>query len=100
MAGRPRSDVDLLRLAELLQEHITPALCHAAFGRVRKTERQRVGTLTALVLLGGRHSAALRALSQAWGPVNLDATLPEDHLHAPSGPWWTSSTSPPCTPRL
>jgi hypothetical protein len=39
----------LLRLAELLQEHITPALCHAAFGRVRRTERQRVWTLTALV---------------------------------------------------
>jgi hypothetical protein len=49
MARRARSDVNLLRLAELLQEHITPALCHAAFGRVRKTERQRVWTLTALV---------------------------------------------------
>ena len=48
MARRAR-DVNLLRLAELLQEHITPALCHAAFGRVRKTERQRVWTLTALV---------------------------------------------------
>ena len=49
MARRTRSDVNLLRLAELLQEHITPALCHAAFGRVRKTERQRVWTLTTLV---------------------------------------------------
>ena len=47
MARRTRSDVNLLRLAELLQEHITPVLCHAAFGRVRKTERQRVWTLTA-----------------------------------------------------
>jgi hypothetical protein len=39
----------VLWLAELLQEQITPALCHAAFGRTRKTERQRVWTLTALV---------------------------------------------------
>ena len=49
MARRTRSDVNLLRLAELLQAHITPALCHAAFGRVRRSERQRVWTLTALV---------------------------------------------------
>ena len=44
MARQARSDVNLLRLAELLQGHITPALCHAAFGRVRRTERQRVWT--------------------------------------------------------
>ena len=49
MARQARPDVDLLRLAQLLQAHITPALCRAAFGRVRKTERQRVWTLTALV---------------------------------------------------
>jgi hypothetical protein len=66
MARRTRSDINLLRLAELLQANITPAMCHAAFGRVRKTERQRVWTLTALVqfwvavILG-----APRALSQA-----------------------------------
>jgi hypothetical protein len=49
MAGQARRDVNLLRLAELLQAHITPALCHAAFGRVRRTERQRAWTLTTLV---------------------------------------------------
>lgn len=49
MARRASADVDLLRLVELLQEHITPALCHAAFGRVRRTERQRRWTLQALV---------------------------------------------------
>jgi hypothetical protein len=49
MARPARRDVNLLRLAELLQAHITPALCRAAFGRVRRSERQRVWTLTALV---------------------------------------------------
>jgi len=49
MARRRSTDIDLLRLVDLLQEHITPALCHAAFGRVRKTERQRAWTLDALV---------------------------------------------------
>ncbi len=49
MARRARRDVNLLRLAELLQAHITPALCQAAFGRVRRTERQRAWTLTTLV---------------------------------------------------
>jgi len=44
-----RGSINLLRLVDLLQEHITPALCHAAFGRVRKTERQRAWTLDALV---------------------------------------------------
>lgn len=44
-----RGSIDLLRLVDLLQEHITPALCHAAFGRVRKTERQRAWPLDALV---------------------------------------------------
>ena len=49
MAKRARAEINLLRLAELLQEHITPALCRAAFARVRKTERQRQWTLDALV---------------------------------------------------
>jgi hypothetical protein len=44
-----RGSIDLLRLVDLLQEHITPALCHAVFGRVRKTERQRAWTLDLLV---------------------------------------------------
>lgn len=44
-----RGSIDLLRLVNLLQEHVTPALCHAAFGRVRRTERQRAWTLDALV---------------------------------------------------
>lgn len=46
---RAAREVNLLRLIDLLQEHITPALCQAAFRRVRRTERQRVWTLHALV---------------------------------------------------
>lgn len=49
MAKGARKTVDLLRLVRLLQEYITPALCRAAFGRVRHTERQRAWTLDALV---------------------------------------------------
>lgn len=49
MARGRRRDIDLLRVVTLLHEHLTPALCRAAFGRVRTTERQRVWTLTALV---------------------------------------------------
>ena len=45
----PNIQIDLLRLAEVLQAEITPALCRAAFGRVRATERQRKWTLEALV---------------------------------------------------
>ncbi len=45
----PNVRIDLIRILDLLQEHITPALCHATFGRVRKTERQRKWTLDALV---------------------------------------------------
>lgn len=41
--------IDLLRVLDLLRAHITGALCHAEFGRVRTTERQRVWTLAALV---------------------------------------------------
>jgi hypothetical protein len=48
MANR-RKDVDLLRVIDLLQAHITPALCRTVFGQVRKTERQRVWTREALV---------------------------------------------------
>ena len=47
--ARRRKDVDLLRVIDLLQAHITPALCRTVFGQVRKTERQRVWTLEALV---------------------------------------------------
>ena len=66
MARQARRDVDLLRLAQLLQAHITPALCRAAFGRVRRTERQRVWTLTALVQFWvAVILRAPRALSQA-----------------------------------
>jgi hypothetical protein len=44
-----RKTIDLLRVVDLLQEHITPGLCRAAFGAVRRTERQRVWTLEALI---------------------------------------------------
>jgi hypothetical protein len=48
MAPRAKT-INLLRVVDLLQEHITPALCRAVFGAVRKTERQRVWTLEALI---------------------------------------------------
>ena len=48
MAKRAKT-IDLLRVVDLLQEHITPALCRTVFGAVRKTERQRVWTLEALI---------------------------------------------------
>jgi len=47
--ARRRTQIDLLRVVDLLHEHLTPALCRAAFGRVRRTERQRLWTLDALV---------------------------------------------------
>lgn len=49
MARRRTAEIDLLRVVDLLHEHLTPALCRAAFKRVRRTERQRVWTLNALV---------------------------------------------------
>ncbi len=49
MARGRRAHIDLLRVVDLLHEHLTPALCRAAFRRVRKTERQRAWTLNALV---------------------------------------------------
>src|SRR5881397_1812775 len=48
MAKRAKT-IDLLRVVDLLQEHITPALCRTVFGEVRTTERQRVWTLEALI---------------------------------------------------
>ena len=48
MAKR-KKEVDLLRVIDLLQAHITTALCRTVFGQVRRTERQRVWTLEALV---------------------------------------------------
>jgi hypothetical protein len=44
-----RKTIDLLRVVDLLQEHITPALCRAVFRAVRTTERQRLWTLDALI---------------------------------------------------
>ena len=41
--------IDLLRMVDVLQAHITPALCRTVFGAVRTTERQRVWTLEALI---------------------------------------------------
>ena len=48
---RPTAEkrVDLIRVMDLLQTHITSALCQTVFRRVRTTERQRVWTLDALV---------------------------------------------------
>jgi hypothetical protein len=46
MARRAKT-IDLLRVVDLLQAHITPALCRGRVRAVRKTERQRVWTLEA-----------------------------------------------------
>src|ERR671919_472503 len=46
---RRAKTIDLLRVVDLLQEHITPALCRTVFGAVRRTERQRMWTLEALI---------------------------------------------------
>ena len=46
-AGEVR--INLVRVMDLLQEHITSALCQATFRRVRTSERQRKWTLHALV---------------------------------------------------
>jgi hypothetical protein len=54
MAKRSRAAarrICLLRVLDLLHTHITGALCHGEFGRVRTTERQRDWTLEALVQL-------------------------------------------------
>ena len=45
----PRVRIDLIRILDLLHAHLTPALCRAAFRRVRTTERERKWTLHALV---------------------------------------------------
>ena len=42
MAKPAAARVDLIRVMDLLQTHVTPALCQAAFQRMRRTERQRV----------------------------------------------------------
>jgi hypothetical protein len=46
---RRAKTIDLLRVVDLLQAHITPVLCRTVFGAVRTTERQRVWTLEALI---------------------------------------------------
>jgi hypothetical protein len=46
---RRAKTIDLLRVVDLLQEYITPARCRTVFGAVRRTERQRVWTLEALI---------------------------------------------------
>jgi len=46
-AGEVR--INLIRVMDLLQEHLTSALCRTVFRRVRITERQRKWTLDALV---------------------------------------------------
>jgi Transposase DDE domain len=77
MGGRRQRVIDLDRLVDLLQRHLTPALCRAAFGRVRIRERQRAWTLHALV----RFWIAIvlhapKALSQALAEARDNADSP------------------------
>jgi hypothetical protein len=48
-SGIPNVQINLIRIVDVLQTLITPALCQATFGRVRTTERQRKWSLEALV---------------------------------------------------
>src|SRR3989442_15120727 len=48
MAKRAKT-IDLLWVVGSRKEHIQPALCPAVLGAVRRTERQRVWTLEALI---------------------------------------------------
>jgi hypothetical protein len=71
MAKR-RKDVDLLRVIDLLQAHITPALCRTVFGQVRYIRWRRGGTryeLLTNVLAPARLSAeeALDLYPYHWG---------------------------------
>jgi len=78
MAKR-RKGIDLLRVIDLLESHITPALCRTVFGQVRTSERQRAWTLEALVCVWTavvlRAATALsQALADSLG--GRDALLP------------------------
>jgi hypothetical protein len=46
---RRAKTISLLRVVDLLQAHITPGLCQTVVGAVRRTERQRMWTLEALI---------------------------------------------------
>lgn len=79
MAKRRRAarEVNLLRLIDLLQERITPALCQAAFRRVRRSERQRAWTLHALVQFW---TAVILRAPQALSQALADAREERDPL--------------------
>src|SRR5207247_3474580 len=93
MAKRAKT-IDLLRVVDLLQEHITPALCRTVFGAVRKTERQRVWTLEALIRFWtavgvagpeGPESSPGRLAGGAGSDVPPDRGEPRSLLSALSG---------------
>jgi hypothetical protein len=79
MARRPPEPevrIDLVRVVELLLEHLSPALCQAAFRQVRTSERQRKWTLHALVRFWTAVILrAPQALTQALGEA-LDGREP------------------------
>src|SRR4029453_4469454 len=56
---RRAKTIDLLRGVDLLQAHITPALCRTVFGAVRRPEGQGVGTLGGFFRFG--RAVVLRA---------------------------------------
>jgi len=75
--------IDLIRVMDLLQAHLTPALCQAAFRRVRITERQRVWTLHALVQFWTAVILrAPQALSQALADAVADREPLFPRIHA------------------
>ena len=62
---RRAKTIDLLRVVDLLQAHITPALCRTVFGAVRTTERQRVWTLEALIRFWTASNTLRRSLGMS-----------------------------------
>jgi hypothetical protein len=83
MGRRRDPTIDLDRLVTLLQEHLTSAMCRAAFQRVRRTERQRAWTLYALArfwIAVVLH--APRALSQALAEARDEADSVYPAIHA------------------
>src|SRR3989442_2088361 len=110
MPRRART-IDLLRVVDLLQAHITPAVCRTVFGAVRRTERQRVWTLEALIRFWTAVVLrAPKALSQALADSleGRDPTYPRVEASPEAffqhcrhlGPAFFSAVFPPFTARL
>jgi hypothetical protein len=75
----------LLRIVELLHTHLTPTLPHAVFGGVRRSERQRVWTLDALVRFWT--AVVLRALTASTPWSNSGREISTGAIHGRISAW-------------